>query len=78
MRTRLPRQLLLISDKAKLLDDYGIHTGIALLNCFEGTFVWTILPIAQERYSHGIAELVIFQDEKKVIGWVRPFYHPQQ
>ena len=44
------------------------NIGVALLNCFECYFRLDGFTIAQQRHSHGIADLVIFQNQKKVIG----------
>ena len=44
------------------------NIGVALLNCFECYFRLDGFTIAQHGHSHGIADLVIFQNQKKVIG----------
>ena len=67
MKTRLPRLIVLIRDNESCCM-IAANIGVALLNCFECYFRLDGFTIAQQRHSHDIADLVIFQDEKEVIG----------
>jgi hypothetical protein len=44
------------------------NIGVALLNCFECYFCLDNFTVAQQRYGDAIADLLIFQNEKKSLG----------